>query len=342
MGESDYVLHHTPRTRTRSPESAFRESGAVKAILACLAISVLVTGCKPAEPATNEPSPQPDQTQEQIAERRKSIDEVNGQIAALQARFPGQADVQAIFQEVRRLMDKNNLEISKPSATGSTENARAFYTEVSNAAQLTGPFPNIQTFFREVAALEKPVTISDVLLERAGERPGALLTTITIVAYYIPDANRQPAAAATAPSPAQELMALDEQLKLLRDRHKALEDLTKAQRGPSAVLDLIVAKLPQSRELRLDAVKLQNDSVTVSGVTTKEDLVTEFGRGLQADSTGVLQEISFRAEKKPSASPQDAATNANANSNTPAEDESQELAFNVTAKYSPARISATR
>jgi Tfp pilus assembly protein PilO len=339
MGESDSVLHLRPRIQTHSPERATRPIGTFKTILFGLAISVLVTGCKPAEPAKSNENAVPDATQAQIAERRKSIDEVTGQIAALQAKFPAQTDVDGIFQEVRGLLDKNRLEISKKTASESAENALPYYTQVARAAQVTGSFPSIQTFFRDVAAMEKPVAISNVVLERANDRQGSLETSFTITAFYLTDANRQPAQVVSAASPDQEVAALDEQLKSLRERQKALADLTSAQRAPSAVLDLLVAKLPQSRELRLDTVKLQNDSMTVSGVTTKEDLVTEFGRALQSDPTGVLQDISFRAEKK--SAPEAANTNGNSNENTNAAptDESQELGFNVTAKYVPSRLS---
>jgi hypothetical protein len=338
MGEIDHMPHRSPRARTDGLGATPRRQRALKAILCGFAISVLVAGCRPAEaPKPDDTAPLPDETQQRIAERRKTVEDLGVQVASLQARFPAQADVDAVFDDVRALMEKHRLELSKAAASGKSENTRQHYGEVSRTAEVTGPFPSIQAFFRDVAALERPVALSDVTLARGDEQRAALRTSFAITAYYLSDANRQPPAPVASGSPEQELAALDEQARLVRERLDALAGLAKAQRGPAAVLDLIVAKLPASAELRLDAVRLQNEGLTVSGVTTSEELVTQFGRGLQSDTSGVLQDVSFRAERKGPAQPAEPAANANAN--RPAEGEAQELAFDLTAKYVPAKIS---
>jgi len=350
MGEIDYLPNTPSSGRTQSPGNTPRSRLSLKTILVVTAISVLVSACKPPEPAKNSEEPSPDAAiQEQIAERTKSIEDVNGQIAALQGRFPAQAEVDTIFQEVRALMDKHKLEITKKEASGSSENPRPFYTEVSHQADVTGSFPEIQGFFRDVATLPRPVTLSNIVLTRAADKRGTLQSTFTIAAYYLTDTHREQQTAPVAPAgtPAQTVMALDERVKGVRERLTAYEDLARAQKGPATILDLIVAKLPASNELQLETIKLQNDSLTISGLTSKDELVSEFGRGLQSDTTGVLQDISFRSEKRgaasePGTAPSNTNSNSNANTNTttaqPTGGDGQELGFSITARFVPSRL----
>lgn len=119
------------------------------------------------------------------------------------------------------------------------------------------------------------------------------------------DLAREQAAAAELKKNKEQKEALEKQIKSVQDRIKIIDDLQKTQQGPSALLDLINAKMPPANVLKLSRISQSKDDLVVEGVADNPDVVSEFGRGLELGSNNLFQKIALNVDRVEEDAPPD-------------------------------------
>jgi Tfp pilus assembly protein PilN len=90
---------------------------------------------------------------------------------------------------------------------------------------------------------------------------------------------------------------LERQIKGLKDRIKIIDDLSKTQKGPSAMLTLINERLPANTVI-LERIGQTGDSISIVGTAKGADVVSEFARALELNSNGLFQNMTLSTNRR--------------------------------------------
>jgi Tfp pilus assembly protein PilN len=90
---------------------------------------------------------------------------------------------------------------------------------------------------------------------------------------------------------------LEKQIKGLQDRIKIIDDLSKTQKGPSAMLTLINERLP-SASVILERIGQTGDRITIVGTAKGADVVSEFARALELNSNGLFRNLTLSTNRR--------------------------------------------
>jgi Tfp pilus assembly protein PilN len=90
---------------------------------------------------------------------------------------------------------------------------------------------------------------------------------------------------------------LEKQIKGLKDRIKIIDDLSKTQKGPSAMLTLINERLPANTVI-LERIGQTGDSIAIVGTAKGADVVSEFARALELNSNGLFQNMTLSTNRR--------------------------------------------
>jgi Tfp pilus assembly protein PilN len=90
---------------------------------------------------------------------------------------------------------------------------------------------------------------------------------------------------------------LERQIKGLKDRIKIIDDLSKTQKGPSAMLSLINERLPSTTVI-LERIGQTGDSITIVGTAKGADVVSEFARALELNSNGLFRNMTLSTNRR--------------------------------------------
>jgi Tfp pilus assembly protein PilN len=90
---------------------------------------------------------------------------------------------------------------------------------------------------------------------------------------------------------------LEKQIKGLKDRIKIIDDLSKTQKGPSAMLTLINERLPANTVI-LERIGQTGDSISIVGTAKGADVVSEFARNLELNSNGLFQNMTLSTSRR--------------------------------------------
>jgi type IV pilus assembly protein PilO len=131
-----------------------------------------------------------------IAEFEKTLEDLNRQFEDLKVRLPEQREVSNIFENVRSLIDKNQLQLLQyATVSKDKEVARDYYTEVPNTVVVAGTYPKVQALFQDLANYQRILNVTDITLEKAPEtlqaKQASVKASFTVTAFYISDQNRQ-------------------------------------------------------------------------------------------------------------------------------------------------------
>ena len=131
-----------------------------------------------------------------IAEYETTLNDLNREFEDLKVRLPEQREVSNIFENVRALIDKNQLQLLQyATVSKDKEVPRDYYTEVPNTVVIAGTYPKVQALFQDLANYQRILNVTDITLEKAPptlqERQASVKASFTVTAFYISDLNRQ-------------------------------------------------------------------------------------------------------------------------------------------------------
>jgi Tfp pilus assembly protein PilN len=89
---------------------------------------------------------------------------------------------------------------------------------------------------------------------------------------------------------------LENQIKAIEERIKIIEDLEKTQKGPSAMLNLINSKKPGA--ILLEKIVQKGPALTITGLSEREEAISEFARGMELGSNGLFQGVTFSVARE--------------------------------------------
>ncbi len=115
-------------------------------------------------------------------------------------------------------------------------------------------------------------------------------------------------------------------------RIDAIKHLREAQQGPVAVLSAINDRLPRLPDFRLAGIEQKDGNLTITGDSSNENAVTQFGRSLEF-SAGMFTNVSIETKRDVLKPPADSANGSPAATEGP---KPQTLTFTVKCKYTPA------
>ncbi len=95
----------------------------------------------------------------------------------------------------------------------------------------------------------------------------------------------------------KEQAELDQKIKAVDDRIKAIKDLRASQAGPSAVLEALRERIANAPGLFLESVEQKGDQLTIKGNSPDEYVVTSFGRSLEF-SSGLFTNLNIETQRK--------------------------------------------
>jgi Tfp pilus assembly protein PilN len=131
---------------------------------------------------------------------------------------------------------------------------------------------------------------------------------------------------------------LEKQITAVKNRIKIIEDLEKAQKGPSQMLNLINEKMPPRADMVLEEISQSEktvDQVLIKGTARTEEVVSQFARGLELGSQGLFQSLAVTTTQATRPVPVD-----------PSDPENKETRletvynFTITTKYLPTAVGA--
>jgi Tfp pilus assembly protein PilN len=144
------------------------------------------------------------------------------------------------------------------------------------------------------------------------------------------DLAEQQAISAELTKNREQLEGLQKQIKAVEERIKIIDDLQKTQQGPSAMLNLINAKMPVGPGLRLDKIEQHKDQLTIEGVADDPNIISDFAKGLELGANGLFQSIGLNVSRQDEQQPD------------PADPTVQHLVttykFTITTQYTPTQV----
>ena len=131
-----------------------------------------------------------------IVEYQKRLDDLNAQFDTLKVRLPEEREVTVIFDNAKSMMANSGLKLVEFSTSGKDrEVSQKYYTEVSSAVKVAGTYSNVQSLFQKLSAYDRIVNVTDITLTKAEEKDQAagasVVSSFTLTAFYISDANRK-------------------------------------------------------------------------------------------------------------------------------------------------------
>jgi Tfp pilus assembly protein PilO len=139
-----------------------------------------------------------------IAEYQKRLDDLNAQFDTLRVRLPEEREVSNIFDNSKSMMSNSGLKLVQFSTSSKDQEVpQKYYTQVASTVRVAGKYSNVQNFFQKLAAYDRIVNVTDILLQQAPESDQAagasVVASFTLTAFYISDANRQALEASQKP-----------------------------------------------------------------------------------------------------------------------------------------------
>lgn len=131
----------------------------------------------------------------------------------------------------------------------------------------------------------------------------------------------------------KEQKELEQKIRNIDMRIKAITGLRASQAGPSAVLDALRERIGGD-ELYLESVEQTGDLVTIKGYSRDESAVTQFGRSLEF-SGGLFTNLSIETQREP-------ISRQISNPDQPESDRLQLVGFTIRCAYTPSKSGANQ